>query len=68
MKNRNRRCFHGCPEEKERRCFAYKENGRLCLQPATVYDPQRGCLVCERHAAQLLLELNKELAAENQAP
>jgi len=34
------------------RCFAYNEDGSICRKPATVLDPQRGCLVCSEHAPQ----------------
>ena len=31
------------------RCFAYTESGVICGKPATVLDPQRGCMVCLEH-------------------
>jgi len=31
-------------------CWAYTEDGRVCRQPATVFDQQRGFLVCQAHA------------------
>lgn len=32
-------------------CWAYTEDGRVCRQPATVLDQQRGLTVCSAHAA-----------------
>jgi hypothetical protein len=30
-------------------CIAYREDGRLCREPASSVDPQRGGLVCAVH-------------------
>lgn len=32
------------------RCIAYREDGRLCGEPASVLDVHRGGMVCEAHA------------------
>ena len=52
----------GCPTEAENhyRCQARKKDGRLCSQPASAYDPSRGCYVCELHTQQLVLSLVTE--------
>ena len=31
-------------------CWAYAEDGRVCREPATSLDQQRGFMVCARHA------------------
>jgi hypothetical protein len=31
-------------------CWAYAEDGRVCREPATIFDQQRGFMVCARHA------------------
>jgi len=31
-------------------CVAYREDGKLCREVATVLDTQRGGMVCEKHA------------------
>jgi hypothetical protein len=33
-------------------CIAYREDGRICGEPAMVLDLQRGGMVCDRHAPQ----------------
>ena len=33
-------------------CLAYREDGRICGEPATVLDTQRRGMVCEAHAPQ----------------
>lgn len=37
----------------EGRCIAYLEDGSICGRPAYVIDPQRGGLVCGKHAPRL---------------
>lgn len=32
------------------RCIAYRDDGRICANPATVADPHRGGYVCAAHA------------------
>lgn len=34
------------------RCIAYTESGNICRKPATILDPVRGGMVCERHRRQ----------------
>lgn len=41
-------------------CWAYTEDGRICRQPATGFDPQRGLTVCARHS------VNREQPTRNQ--
>jgi hypothetical protein len=63
VRNRNRKpAWRGCPPEKENhfQCIAYKDNGRLCKQPAVVLDPVRGGFVCQRHAVALVQTLRVE--------
>ncbi len=31
-------------------CWAYTEDGRVCRQPATTFDQQRGFTVCAKHS------------------
>jgi len=31
-------------------CWAYTEDGRVCREPASAFDQQRGFMVCARHA------------------
>jgi hypothetical protein len=31
-------------------CLAYLDDGRLCGEPATTVDPERGMVVCLEHA------------------
>lgn len=31
------------------KCWAYREDGRICGKPAIGIDEQRGCVVCEEH-------------------
>jgi len=33
-------------------CIAYKDDGSICRQPATILDEQRGGMVCEAHPPQ----------------
>lgn len=61
-------CPHGCPEEKEARCFATKPNGGLCLEPAVAVDPTRGCLVCERHRDEAVARLRREAGSAQLQP
>ncbi len=30
-------------------CQAFKDDGSICLAPATILDTERGCYVCEAH-------------------
>jgi hypothetical protein len=62
-------CHRGCPDEREThyQCIAYKENGRLCKQPAMTLDPARGGFVCERHKAKLIDSLRTEAALQPQS-
>jgi hypothetical protein len=30
-------------------CIAYRDDGTLCREPATILDPQRGGMVCWQH-------------------
>jgi excisionase family DNA binding protein len=34
------------------KCIAYDDEGKICGKPATVFDRQRGGLVCAAHAPQ----------------
>jgi len=62
-------CYKGCPGERETHftCVAYNDDGRLCRQPATVLDPQRGGFICERHSAALIADLKAESTKEQAA-
>jgi hypothetical protein len=31
-------------------CIVYRDDGTLCRAPAAILDPQRGGMVCVRHA------------------
>jgi hypothetical protein len=53
-------CHHGCPEEREERCWAYNTDGTICGQPATAVDQVRGFWVCEKHRNQSILSLRLE--------
>lgn len=35
------------------RCIAYREEGRICGEPAPILDPQRGGHVCRLHQPDL---------------
>jgi len=41
-------------------CWAYTEDGRICRKPATIFDQQRGFLVCQTHAPNRQQHINKK--------
>jgi len=61
------RSHRGCPVDYDRKCFAYKADGRLCQEPAEFVDPVRGCYVCAEHKANLVRELTRESVSVQEA-
>ena len=40
----------GAGQHQVAQCIAYREDGKLCGEVATILDEQRGGMVCAKHA------------------